>query len=80
MIECEMVFGDEVMHGMSQSSEGQLGRAGSSRTWPSAQSSVVGSTVAVVQQEVDLLPEFEELLCEPAQEAAYVPGREGLLG
>lgn len=68
------------MHGMSQSSEVQLERAGSSLAWRSAQSSVVGSAVAVVEQEVDLLPEFEELLRAPALEAAYVPGREGLLG
>ena len=68
------------MHGMGQSSEVQLERAGSSLAWHGTQLSVVGSTVAVVEQEVDLLPEFEELLREPAREAAYVPGREGLLG
>jgi hypothetical protein len=73
-------FGDEVMHGMSQSSEVQLERAGSSLAWHGVQSSVVRPTVAVVEQEVDLLPEFEELLREPASVAGYVPGREGLLG
>ena len=68
------------MHGMSQSSEVQLERAGSSLAWHRAQSSVANSTVAVMEQEVDLLPEFEELLRESAPVAAYVPGREGLLG
>ena len=68
------------MQGMSQDSRGQVARGRGPVIWQSAETAAGASTLEVAVQEVDLLPEFEELLHDSTLEERHVPGREGLLG
>ena len=68
------------MQVISQSSEGQIKRAGSPPIWPKRQSTARASTIEVAVREVNLLPELEEFLRRSTKDVLYVPGREGLMG
>jgi hypothetical protein len=67
------------MRTMEQSSRGQAGEGQGSALWHGARASVTGPVLEVAE-EVDLLPDFEELLRGGPREEWRVPGPEGLLG
>jgi hypothetical protein len=68
------------MQAMRQGSTGQVARGQGPVIWQSAETSAGASALEAAVQEVDLLPEFEELLRDSTLEDRHVPGREGLLG